>query len=346
MLATLTRSFPAGERLYEPKWDGFRCVAFRSGRHTLLSSRNQRPLDRYFPEVVEGLLALGQDRLVLDGEIVASGPDGPDFAALMLRLHPSPSRVLRLSTETPARFVVFDLLALGDRDLRAVPLSERRQVLGEVMAGAPPTVGTSPATVDPEVAAAWLERSTGAGVDGVVAKDLTSPYEAGRRSKAWLKVKPVRTADCVVGGFRVSHDEPSVSSLLLGLHDADGALRHVGVAASFPAAQRRRFLEELRPAATSLAGHPWEHGFALERGPMGRLKGAGGAWDPATMVLDWVPVTPTVVCEVAYDQVDQTRRFRHPARFCRWRPDRDAASCTFDQLDLAPAELASVFDAQ
>jgi ATP-dependent DNA ligase len=342
MLATLTRSLPVDERLYEPKWDGFRCVAFRSGGETLLSSRNQRPLDRYFPEVVEGLLALRQDRLVLDGEIVVSGPNGLDFASLMLRLHPSPSRVLRLRTETPASFVVFDVLAAGRTDLRSIPLEERRAILGDVVAAAGGFIVTSPATRQRELAVSWLERLAGGGVDGVVAKDLRSQYEAGRRSASRLKVKPIRTADCVVGGFRLSQNEVSVSSLLLGVYDDNAELRHVGVAASFSAAQRTVLLDELRPAVTSLDGHPWEHGFALERGPMGRLKGSAGAWDPATMALDWVPVRPERVCEVAYDHIDATMRMRHPARFGRWGPERDARSCTFDQFDVgrpSPAPL-------
>jgi ATP-dependent DNA ligase len=176
----------------------------------------------------------------------------------------------------------------------------------------------------------------------VVAKDVASAYEAGRRSQAWLKVKPVRTADCVAAGFRWVEGRPLVASLLLGLYDASGDLRHVGVAASFPGTRRRELVDELRPAMTSLAGHPWEHGFALERGPMGRLKGSAGAWDPATMEQDWVPLRPELVCEVGYDQVDATGRWRHPARFLRWRPDRDPASCTFDQIEFSPPQLTHV----
>ena len=342
MLATLTRALPTGPFLYEPKWDGFRCVAFRAGRETLFVSRNQRPFDRYFPELVDGLLALEERRLVLDGEIVAAGPDGLDFASLMLRLHPSPSRVVRLREDTPASFVAFDVLAVGDEDLRARPLVERRARLADVLAGAPPVISVTPATDDHAGAASWLERFTGGGIDGVVAKDTQSPYEPGRRSKAWLKVKPVRTADCVVGGFRWVEDRPLVASLLLGLYDAGGELRHVGVTASFPLARRRELVDELRLVVTSLSGHPWEHGFALERGPMGRLKGAAGAWDPATMVQDWVPLRPELVCEVGYDQVDATGRWRHPARFLRWRPDRDPRTCTVEQIEFQPPELSDV----
>ena len=342
MLATLVRALPAGHDLYEPKWDGFRCVAFGAGGETLLLSRNQRPLDRYFPELVEGLVGLGNQRLVLDGEIVAAGAGGLDFAALMLRLHPSPSRVARLRTETPASFVAFDLLACGDEDLRGRPLHERRARLADVLSGAAPAITATPATEDRAAAEAWLDASTGGGIDGVVAKDPDSPYETGRRSKWWRKVKPARTADCVVGGVRLVDGRRAVSSLLLGLFDGNGELRHVGVAASFPANRRRELVDEVGPAVTSLAGHPWEHGFALERGPMGRLKGSAGAWDPATMAMDWVPLRPELVCEVGYDQVDATGRWRHPARFLRWRPDRDPASCTFDQLAFSPPALADV----
>ncbi|MBW3614454.1 MAG: ATP-dependent DNA ligase [Actinobacteria bacterium] len=342
MLATLARALPAGGHWYEPKWDGFRCIAFRAGDKTLLSSRNERPLDRYFPEVVEGLLGLGTDRVVLDGEIVAAGADGLDFSALMFRLHPSPSRVGRLRTETPASFVAFDVLAAGGDDMRSVPFLERRPRLAEVVAGAPLTIAMTPVTDDRVGAESWLEQSRGGGIDGVVAKNLRSVYEPGRRSKSWLKVKPDRSADCVVGGFRVVGGERLVASLLLGLYDGEGALRHVGVAASFTAARRAEFFNQSKPFVTTLTGHPWEHGFALERGPMGRLKGSAGAWDPATMAQDWVPVRPALVCEVGYDQLDATARWRHPARFHRWRPDREPTSCTFEQMEFSPPALAQV----
>ena len=342
MRATLARTLPHGDPCYEPKWDGFRCVAFRAGGETFLSSRNRRPFDRYFPELVEGLLAVGGGRFVLDGEIVATGPHGLDFTALMLRLHPTPSRVARLRAETPASFVAFDLLAAGDEDLRSAPLVERRARLVELLAGASPAVLTTPTTDDGAAAEEWMQRFTGGGIDGVVAKAASSAYEAGRRSRSWLKVKPERTADCVVGGFRLAEGQPLVASLLLGLYDEAGELRHVGVASNFQAARRRDLLQELKPYVTELAGHPWGRGFALERGPMGRLKGAAGAWDPRTMAQDWVPVRPELVCEVAYDQVDALRRWRHPARFRRWRPDRDAHSCGFDQITFAPPELTDV----
>ena len=258
MLATLARELPHGDRCYEPKWDGFRCIAFREGGDTLLTSRNQRPLDRYFPEIVEGLLDAGDTtRFVLDGEIVAAGDGGPDFSALMMRLHPSPSRVARLRRETPASFVAFDLLAVGDLDVRSAPFGERRRRLSDLVGDGPAATALTPATDDPSVAEGWLQGSGGGGIDGVVAKEVQSPYEAGRRSKAWLKVKPERTADCVVGGFRTLEEQPLVASLLLGLYDHDGQLRHVGVAASFSAAQRLQLARQLAPHAPSLSVHTW-----------------------------------------------------------------------------------------
>ena len=338
MLATLARDLPEGEFLFEPKWDGFRCLVFRDGSQLELQSRNRRPLARYFPELVESFLALREPGFVLDGEIVVRGHDGFDFDALMLRLHPSPSRVVRLRAESPASFVAFDVLAAGDTDLRAVPFAERRRRLTEVLADRPPPVLLTPATDDRDLASRWLERFAGGGIDGVVAKDRLAPYQAGRRSTSWLKVKRERTADCVVAGVRLLDDEPAVASLLLGLYDAGGRLRHVGVAASFSKSLRRQLTDDVRPYVTSIADHPWEHGFALERGPIGRLKGAAGAWDPATMELDWFPLLPALVCEVAYDHLDAGGRWRHPARFRRWRPDREPGSCTFDQLaHVAPS---------
>lgn len=343
MLATLARALPEDERIYEPKWDGFRCLAFRDGADVVLTSRNHRPFGRYFPEVVEALLRLPTERFVLDGEIVVVGPQGFDFAALMLRLHPPASRVNRLREETPASFVAFDLLATDDRDVRCLPLSERRALLEAMLTSPPSPVTLTPAMMDRTRAERWLERFTGNGIDGVVAKDPHSPYETGRRSRSWIKVKRERTADCVVGGFRWA-DGPNtlVASLLLGLYDPAGELRHVGVTASFTRSRRRELEAELKPFVTSLAGHPWEHGFALERGPMGRLRGAAGAWDPRTMTQDWVPLRPELVCEVAYDQVDPSGRWRHPTRFCHWRPDRDPRSCTTDQLvdaDAPPVDM-------
>lgn len=332
MLATLARTLPTGDYRYEPKWDGFRCVAFRDRHEIDLRSRNQRPLARYFPEVVEALSAVPTERFVLDGELVATAEaDGRiDFGVLMLRLHPSASRVARLRQETPASFVAFDLLAMDDRDLRDLPFVERRDHLVDLLSS---STGASllltPSTDDPATAEGWFDDG-----EGVVAKAAHSRYESGRRSAGWVKVKRQRTADCVIAGYRWAVDAPVVASVLLGLYDGD-VLRHIGVAASFPADTRRRLVQEFEPYITWLTGHPWERGFALEGGPMGRLKGSAGSWDPRTMVHDWVPLRPELVCEVAYDHVDRNGRWRHAGRFVRLRPDRDPRSCTVDQLQAA-----------
>jgi ATP-dependent DNA ligase len=327
MLARLSRELPVGDYVYEPKWDGFRCLAFRGGPADVdLRSRNQRPLARYFPELVEALRALPP--AVLDGEIVVVGRAGFDFAALLSRLHPSASRVERLARETPAAFVAFDLIAVGEEDLRPRPFDERRARLEALLAGAPAPLRLTPATHDPAVARGWLQRIRG-GIDGVVAKRRDSPYAPGRR--AMVKVKPERTADCVVAGLRTFSAEPAVASLLLGLWDGAGALRHVGVASSFPEDERRALFATLAPLAVPLPGHPWEHGFNVGHAPTGRLAGSAGRWDPREMTLDWIPLSPERVVEVAYDRTDDLR-FRHPARLVRWRPDRDAASCALEQL--------------
>jgi ATP-dependent DNA ligase len=325
MLARLARELPLGDFLYEPKWDGFRCLAFRDGDDVELWSRNDRPLARYFPELVEALRAVGMDAFVLDGEIVAR-----DFDALLARLHPAVSRIERLRRETPAELVAFDLLAVGRDDLRPLPFRDRRARLQSLLEHAQPPVRVTDATRDAAAAEAWLDHPR---VDGVVAKALDQPYEPGRRSL--VKVKRERTADCVVAGFRWLVDRPLPSSLLLGLHDAEGALHHVGIASSFSEARRHELLDELRPLVMSLAGHPWQNGFLLEGSRMGKLKGAAQRWVPE-MGQDWVPVAPVRVAEVAYDHVDGDR-FRHPARFRRWRPDRDAASCRLADLLAAAA---------
>ncbi len=327
MLARLARDVPEGAYLYEPKWDGFRCLAFVDGHDVDLRSRHDRRLSRYFPEVTDALAAVGT-RLVVDGELVLEGPQGLDFAALLGRLHPTPSRIARLSAEAPATLIVFDLLAAGDEDLRDRPFAERRARLERLLGASAPRVVVTPATRSADAARAWLARFEGGGIDGVVAKDLASSYQPGRR--AMVKVKREHTADCVVAGVRLVPGEAAVASLLLGLYDGD-ALRHVGVTSSFPAPRRRALAAELTPYVTSIEGHPWEHGFNIGRSPTGRLAGSAGRWDPATMTLDWLPLRPERVSEVAYDQLD-AQRFRHPARFIRWRPDRDARSCGFDQL--------------
>jgi ATP-dependent DNA ligase len=338
MLARLARELPADGWLYEPKWDGFRALAFRDGAEVDLRSRHDRALARYFPELVEALLALPEERFAIDGEIVVLGEDGFDFPALLNRIHPARSRVELLRAETPASYVAFDLLAAGDDDLRERPFAERRRRLQRLLGGARPPLHLTPLTAERAVAAGWLERFQGAGIDGVVAKPPELDYRPGER--AMVKVKTERTADCVVAGFRWLTDRPRPSSLLLGLYDEEGALQHVGLATAFSEARRRELLEELSALAVRLHGHPWEHGFLVAGSRVGRLKGAAGRWTP-DMPQDWVPLAPVRVCEVAYDQLDRDR-FRHPARFRRWRPDRDPRSCTFEQLAVEPVELAEL----
>ena len=332
MLARLAGTLPAGPGLhYEPKWDGFRCLAFRDSDDVDMRSRNQRPLARYFPEVVDALRSVPTDRFVLDGELVVEGRRGIRFEDLMARLHPAASRVERLSQETPAKLVAFDLLAVGDDDLRAVPFVERRARLEALLAGpraaGAATLCVTPATADPAVAERWLDEPN-PGIDGVVVKRADLLYQPGKR--AMVKVKRQRTAECVVGGFRWLAGQPLVGSLLLGLYDEGGALRHIGVASSFKGSHRAALVDQLAPYMTDLAGHPWEQGFGLGRSPIGRLLGAAGRWTP-DLELDWQPLRPQLVCEVVFDRWDGDR-FRHPARFLRWRPARSPASCTFDQL--------------
>jgi ATP-dependent DNA ligase len=326
MLARLARELPTGPDLvYEPKWDGFRCLAFCDADAIDLRSRNDRPLSRYFPEVVQALRSL-RATAVLDGELLAYESGRVDFAALMARLHPSSSRVEQLSRQSPACFVAFDVLAVAEADLRTQPFAERRAVLEALLGTVDTGVMLSPISDDSRRANDWLHAG-GPEIDGVIAKRRAQPYEPGRRSM--IKVKLERTADCVVAGFRLFAATPSVGSLLLGCYDGD-ELRHVGVAGSFTAARRVELLHELAPLAEPLVRHPWRHGFALEGGPMGRLRGAAGRWTP-DMPLDWVPLRIERVVEVAYTQLDGIR-FRHPAQFRRWRPDREPRSCNIDQL--------------
>ena len=333
MLARLARALPVGDYVYEPKWDGFRCLAFREGSGIDLRSRNGRPLARYFPEVAEALLELPQERFALDGELVVAREEALDFVALMARLHPAASRVERLRRETPASFVAFDLPRVGGEDLQGHSFAQRRARLETLLDSARAPLALTPATDDVEVARRWLER-----FEGVVAKHRELRYEPGRR--AMIKVKRERTVDCVVAGFRWLVERPLPSTLLLGLYDEQGELRHVGVAGGFTRRQREELLRLLAPLVVPLAGHPWEPGFLLAGGTTGRLKGSAGRWAPG-MEMDWVPGRPALVAEVGYDQLDD-RRFRHPARFLRWRPDRDPGSCTLDQLDAPVADVGEL----
>jgi len=330
MLARLARELPANGYLYEPKWDGFRCIAFRDLTQVDLRSRNQRPLARYFPELVEALLGLPTESFVIDGEIIVATRAGFDFEALLRRLHPAASRVERLRSETPASLIAFDLLADADRDVRDRPFEQRRRLLAELVGRAGPPLFLTPVTADVEEARRWLSRYQGGGIDGVVAKHRDLEYKPGAR--AMVKVKQQRTADCVVAGFRWFVDRALPSSLLLGLYDEAGSLQHVGIASSFAKPRRQTLLEELRPYVTGLVGHPWERGFLLSRGSTGKLPGAAGRWSPEEMERDWTPLRPELVCEVAFDQTDG-HRFRHPARFRHWRADLDPRNCTVNQLE-------------
>jgi ATP-dependent DNA ligase len=329
MLARLARELPVGDLRYEPKWDGFRCVAARDGDGVRMRSRNGRPFDRYFPELVQAFASLADADVTLDGEILVPTASGFDFAALMTRLHPAASRARLLSEQTPAIFVAFDLVWRAGRDLRPTPFIDRRDELEDVLADPHERLSITPITHDVEQARAWMATSHGTGIDGVVAKDPRSRYEPGKRTM--VKVKAERTLDAVVAGFRWMTERPALGSLLLGLYDQRGDLRHIGVASSFSERQRGALFEELSPLAIPLEKHPWANGFAIDASPLGRLKGAAGRWTP-DMAMDWVPLPLTKVCEVVYDRFDGDR-LRHPSRFVRWRPDRDPRSCTFDQLE-------------
>jgi ATP-dependent DNA ligase len=324
MLAKLSPELPVGpDFLYEPKWDGMRCIAAKHGGRLELWSRNLKPLARYFPEVVDALAAT-PGSFVADGEIVVLRGERSDFEALLLRLHPATSRVRLLSEITPATFVAFDLVEVEAVDLQSEPFESRRRALELLLQQADPRVQLSPITADLTQARQWAESER---FEGVVAKQRTLPYRPGVR--AMVKVKKLRTADCVVGGFRWDRDEPRVGSLLLGIYEGS-ALIHVGLATAFRAAQRDELTRKLAPLVGPLKGHPWEHGFPHQGGPVGRLPGAGSRW-AEDGELTWVPLTPQLVCEVAYDRLDG-RTFRHPARFRRWRPDLDPQSCTWDQF--------------
>lgn len=320
----------------EPKWDGFRTIVFRDGDEVELGSRNERPMTRYFPEVVEAVLANTPPRCVLDGEVVVVGAGGDrlDFDALQQRIHPAASRVTLLSGQTPATLVVFDLLAIGDENLMEVPFTRRRARLVEELAATRQTpvapVHVTPATADLDEAKDWFDRFEGAGLDGVVAKPLDGTYQPDRRTL--FKVKHERTADCVVAGFRWHKTGDVVGSLLLGLYGPDGRLQHVGVAASFPMARRRSLLDELAPYRdVDLGEHPWG-AWADPQAHLGRrLPGNVSRWN-AQKDLSFVPLRPELVVEVSYDHMEGNR-FRHTAQFRRWRPDRDPASCSYAQLE-------------
>jgi len=345
MLAKLATELPAGDGwLFEPKWDGFRAIVFRDRDRFYIQSRDLRPLDRYFPELEAAFRRNLPARCVVDGEIVIATDDGLDFDALQLRLHPAASRVNKLAAETPASFVAFDALAVDGDDLRSRPQAERRQQLERMITESSDGVHLTPCSRDRSVAQEWFHRFEGAGLDGVVAKHESATYQPGKR--AMIKVKHVRTADCVVAGFRWHKQGPGtlVGSLLLGLYDDAGALHHVGVTSSFSMAARRGLAEELAPLRKdALKAHPWRDWANLGDGDV-RMPGGHSRWS-AGKDLSWEPLRIERVCEVKYDHL-QGRRFRHAATFLRWRPDKPPAACRYDQLEVTPPyELEAIFGA-
>lgn len=349
MLAKAVDGIPSDDGwLFEPKWDGFRAIVFRDGDEIYMQSRDLKPLDRYFPELAEPLRAALPDRCVLDGEVVIARDGALDFEALLLRIHPAASRVKMLAAASPASFVAWDLLALGDEDLRSVPQDERRSRLEAALGTTQPSIHLTPATQDRATAADWFQRFEGAGLDGVVAKRLDAPYQPGKR--AMLKIKHQRTADCVVAGFRWHKNGPGthVGSLLLGLFDDEGTLHHVGITSSFTWDRRGELVEELAPLREhALDAHPWGEwadwasaGDAEASGQ--RLPGATSRWN-RSKDLSWEPLRTERVVEVAYDHLQGTR-FRHATTFRRWRPDKPPEACRYDQLEeTAPFLLASIF---
>jgi ATP-dependent DNA ligase len=329
----------ANEWLYDPKWDGFRSIVFRDGDEVVLGSRNEKPLTRYFPELVEAFRVGLPERCVLDGEILVEVDGVAEFDVLGQRIHPADSRVKKLAAETPARFIAFDLLALGDRDLRTAPLVERRALLQEALQNTSALtngrVSVTPATTSRAVAADWFVRFEAAGCDGIIAKKLSDPYVENKRTM--IKVKHQRTADCVIAGFRWHKAGGIVGSLLLGLYDHDGRLHHVGVTAAFTDVRRRELVDELDPYRSEMAGHPWAHWAEVMDAASTdgqRVPGGQSRWT-GTKDLSFVLLRPELVCEVAFDHM-QGDRFRHAATFKRWRSDRDPLTCTYEQLEVPP----------
>jgi ATP-dependent DNA ligase len=330
---------PAGDFLYEPKWDGFRAIVFRSARSVYLQSRDLRPLNRYFPDLEKDLARLLPTSCVLDGEIVIATGGGLDFDELQLRLHPAASRVAALAARAPAAFVAFDLLACGRLNLMGIPQQQRRARLEQLLAGAQPPLYLTPVTRQRKTALDWLARFEGAGLDGVIAKPADAPYQPGKR--AMIKVKHVRTADCVVAGFRFHKSgEDAVGSLLLGLFDAQGVLQHVGVTSSFTMEKRRELAKELAPLRrNAMRDHPWRDWASATTS---RMPGARSRWSGGKDMA-WQPLRPERVCEVKYDHL-QGDRFRHGATFLRWRPDKPPQDCRYDELaTVTPYELRRIF---
>ncbi len=346
MLSKRIEELPQGDEwIFEPKWDGFRCLIFRDGDEILLQSRDEKSLNRYFPELIEPLRAQLPPRCVLDGEIVIAKDGGLDFEALQLRIHPAASRVKLLAQQIPASVVFFDLLCVGDRDLRGVPFESRRRELETLLSSATPPLHLTPATRDISVAADWFGRFEGAGLDGVMAKPVAGTYESDKR--VMLKVKHERDCDCVVAGFRwhKKGEGEAIGSLLLGLFDDTGALQHVGVCASFTNTKRKELVEFLAPyRKNALENHPWKSWAEAGDGAGHRMPGGQSRWSQGKD-LSWEPLRPELVVEVAYEHMQGTR-FRHMAQFRRWRTDKKPSDCTYAQLEVVPAqELMEVFGA-
>jgi ATP-dependent DNA ligase len=343
MLAKSVPQIPTGSLSFEPKWDGFRSIVFRDGDEVEIGSRNEKPMTRYFPEVVEAVRANFPDRCVVDGEIVVVVGDRLEFEVLQQRIHPAASRVKMLSEQTPARFIAFDLLANGDVDYTKRPFEQRRAALEEALATAQPPIHLTPITRDHAVAEAWFAQFEGAGLDGVVAKPLAGTYQPDKRTM--FKIKHARTADCVVAGYRLHKSGPdSIGSLLLGLYTAGGELASVGVIGAFSAARRKQLFAELQPLVTTFDDHPWAWA-KQEEGARTPRSSEFSRWNVGKD-LSFVPLRPELVVEVRYEHMEGDR-FRHTAQFNRWRPDRDPRSCTYEQLEEPITyNLADIFSTE
>lgn len=345
MLAKLSHALPDGAQwLFEPKWDGFRAIVWKSGDELLIQSRDLKPLGRYFPELEVTLRAGLPDRCVLDGEIVIATNGRLDFDALLQRIHPAASRVAMLAEQSPSAYVAWDLLALGDEDLRELPQATRRERLVAALAAVAPPIHVTPATRDRAVASDWFSRFEGAGLDGVMAKDEALAYVPDKR--AMLKIKHQRTAECVVAGFRwyKGGKDTLVGSFLLGLYDADGTLHHVGVCSAFKRDERAALVERLAPYREGAReAHPWREWASWQaQESTQRVPGGTSRWNRGKD-LSWEPLRLELVAEVSYDHMQGTR-FRHATHFQRWRPDKPASDCRYDQLEeSAPVEIAKIF---